>query len=86
MLIGLLSLLRKTMVIDSLNLNLRQIARFSSNVILDGMSSAKCCLFFFILFKLLIFFIAQHEERPLYHVQMVTSSLQGVVTRYSVLF
>ena len=29
------------MMIDSLNLKLRQIARFSSNVILDEMSSTK---------------------------------------------
>ena len=31
-------------MIDSLNLKLRQIARFSLNVILDEMSSAKCHL------------------------------------------
>ena len=48
------------MVIDSLNLKLRQIARFSSNVVLDEVSSAKCRLL-------------QHEERPLYHIHMVTS-------------
>ena len=55
------------MVIDSLNLRLRQIVRFLSNVILDEMSSAKCRLLFgFVL-------IAQHEERPLYHVHVVTS-------------
>ena len=30
------------MVLDSLNLKLRQIARFSSNLILDEMLSAKC--------------------------------------------
>ena len=55
------------MVIDNLNLTLRQIARFLSNVILDEMSSAKCCLL------VGFFLIAQHEERPLYHVHMVTS-------------
>ena len=50
------------MVIDSLNLKLRQIARFSSNVVLDEMSSAKCRLL-------------QHKERPLYHIHIVTSRL-----------
>ena len=34
------------MVIDSLNLKLGQITRFSSNMILDKMSSAKCHLLF----------------------------------------
>ena len=62
MVTGLSSLLRKTMVIDSLNLKLRQIARFSSNVILDEPSSAN-----------LFFLIAQHEERPVYHIHMLTS-------------
>ena len=57
------------MVIDSLNLKLRQIARFLSNVILNEMSSAKCLLLFGIVL------IAQHEERPLYHVQLLTSRL-----------
>ena len=40
----------RPMVIDSLNL--KQIARFSSNVIsvLDKMSNAKCCLRFVLLF------------------------------------
>ena len=38
--------------------------RFSLNLILDEMSSAKCRL---------LYFIAQHEERPLYHVHMVIS-------------
>ena len=56
----------RPMVIDSLNLKLTQIARFSSNMILE-MSSAKCRLLFG------IFLIAQHKERPLYHVHMVTS-------------
>ena len=55
------------MVIDSLNLKLRQIARFSSNMILDEMSSAKCHLLFGI-----FFLIVQHKERPVYHVHMVT--------------
>ena len=41
------------MVIDSPNVKLRQIARFSSNVILDEMSSAKCRLFFWIFLLLL---------------------------------
>ena len=58
------------MAIDSLNLKLRQIGRFSSNVILDEMSSAKCHLLFGI-----PFLIAQHEERQIYHVHMVTSCL-----------
>ena len=40
---------------------------FSSNVILDEMSSPKCRLLFG--FDL----TAQHEERPLYHVHIVTS-------------
>ena len=57
------------MVIHSLNLKLRQIVRFSSNVILGEMSSAKCHLLFGFFFIL----IAQHKERPLYHVHMVTS-------------
>ena len=48
----------RPMVIDSVNLKLRQIARFSSNMILDEISSSKCCL---------------HEERPLYQKHMVTS-------------
>ena len=39
---GLLSFYERLMVLDSLNLRLRQIARFSSNVILDEMLSAKC--------------------------------------------
>ena len=51
----------RPMVINSLNLKLSQIARFSSNVILDEMSSAKCRLY---------------EERPLYHIHMVTSRLR----------
>ena len=55
------------MVIDTLNLKLRQIVRFSSNMILDEMSSVKCCLL------LDFFWIAQHEERPLYHIHKVTS-------------
>ena len=46
------------MVVDSLNLKLRQIARFSSNVNFDEMSSAKC---------------RRQEERPLYDIHMVTS-------------
>ena len=37
----------RPMVTDSLNLKLRQIARISSNVILDEMLSAKCHLFGF---------------------------------------
>ena len=44
----------RPMVIDSLNLKLRQIARFSSNVILDEMSTVKCSLlsgFFKIIFN-----------------------------------
>ena len=52
----------RAMVIDSLNLKLRQIARPLSNMILDEMSSAFWN----------IFLIAQHKERPLYHVHMVT--------------
>ena len=41
----------RPMVIDSLNLKPRQIAIFSSNMILDEMSSAKChCLLFEIFF------------------------------------
>ena len=56
----------RPMLIDSLNFKLRQIVRFLSNMILDKMSSAKCCLLFG------IFLIAQHEERPLYHIHMVT--------------
>ena len=36
----------RPMVIDILNLKLRQIVRFSSNVILDEISSAKCHLLF----------------------------------------
>ena len=39
-------------------------------MILDEMSSAKCCLLFVILKK---YFIAQHEEKPLYQIHMVTS-------------
>ena len=62
------------MVIDRPNLKLRQIARFSSNVVLDEMSSTKCRLLFGISFS----FIAQQEERPLYHVHMVTSRLSFV--------
>ena len=58
------------MVIDSLNLKLRQIVRFLSDVVLNEMSSAKCHLLFGI-----FFLIAQHEERPLYHVNVVTSRL-----------
>ena len=58
----------RPMVIDSLNLKLRQIARFSSNVILDEMSSAKCHMLFGF-----FFLISQHEERPLYHVHVVIS-------------
>ena len=46
----------RPMVIDSLNLKLRQIARFSSNGILDEMSSAKCRLLFGV-----FFLIAQHD-------------------------
>ena len=45
---------------------LTKIARFLSNVILDEISSAKCHLLFE------IFLSAQDEERPLYHVHMVT--------------
>ena len=48
----------RPVVIDSLNLKLRQIARFSSNVICDEMLSAKCHL---------------HKERPHYYIHMVTS-------------
>ena len=55
------------MVIGSLNLKLRLIARFSSNVILDEMLSAKCHLLFD------LYLIAQHKERPLYQIHMVTS-------------
>ena len=58
-----------TMVINSLNLKLRQIARFSSNMIFDDMSSTKCCLL------LKFFLIAQHEERPIYRIHVVTSRL-----------
>ena len=61
------------MVIDSLNLKLRQIARFSSNVILEKMSSVKCHLLFGV-----FFLIAQHEERPLYHIHMITSRFTGL--------
>ena len=43
----------RPMVIDSLNLKLWQIVRFSSNVILDEMSSAKCYLLFGKFFRLL---------------------------------
>ena len=50
------------MEIDRLILKLGQIARFSSNMVLDEMLSAKCRLPFW------IFLIVQHEERPLYHV------------------
>ena len=50
MFIGLSLYYEKPMVIDSLNLKLRQIARFSSNVILDEMSSAKCHLLFGLFF------------------------------------
>ena len=46
----------RPMVTDSLNLKLRQIARISSNVILDEMLSAKCHLFGF------FFLITQHED------------------------
>ena len=56
------------MVINSLNLKLRKIPGFPSNVILDEMSSAKCCLLLGIFF----FFIAQHEERRLYDIHTVT--------------
>ena len=35
---------QRPMVIDNLNLKLRQIARFSSNVVLDELSSAQCRL------------------------------------------
>ena len=38
----------RPMVIGSLNLKLRQIVKFSSNVILDEMSSAKCRLLFLV--------------------------------------
>ena len=58
---------KRPMVIDSLNLKLRQIVRFSSNVILDEMT-AECYLLFGF-----FFLIAQLEERALYHVQIVTS-------------
>ena len=54
-------------VIDSLNLKLRQIARFSSNMILDEMSSAECHLLFG------FFWIVQHKEKPLYHVTSLYS-------------
>ena len=47
------------MVIDRINLKLRQIARFLSNVILDKMLSAKCHLLFNFFTNI---FIAQHEE------------------------
>ena len=60
------------MVIDSLKRKLRQIARFSSNMISAEMSSGHLlnvvCFFFF-------FLIAQHEEKPLYHTHVVTSGL-----------
>ena len=59
----------RPVVIDSLNLELRQIARFSSNMILNEMSSAKYRLLF------RFFLIVQHKEWPLYHPQMVTSRL-----------
>ena len=71
--VGLSSLLRKSyMVIDSLNLKLRQIARFSSNVIFDEMSSAKCRL---------------HEERPLNHTSRCFCFQNGVqeMTAYGAL-
>ena len=60
----------RPMVIDSLNLKLRQIARFLPNVILDEMLSAKYHLLFLFIY---LFLIAQHEERPLYHIHMVAS-------------
>ena len=53
------------MVINSLNLKLRQIVRFSSNVILDEMSSAFWNFFW----------IAQHEERPPYNIHNGNFSL-----------
>ena len=49
---------------------------FSSNVILNEMSSAKCHLLFG------IFLIAQHEERPLYYVHMVASRYQSSTNRH----
>ena len=63
----------RPMVIDSLNLKLRQIARFLSKVILDEISSAKCRLLFG------FFLVAQHEERPLYHIHMVTSRFIPII-------
>ena len=61
----------RSVVIDSLNLKLRQIARLSSNVISDDMSSAKYCL---------PFLMAQHEERSIYHAHVVTSGfLVGLI-------
>ena len=78
MLISLSSLLRKTYgdrypkpqteANCKILVKLRQIARFSSNVILDEISYAKCCLLFGI-----YILIAQHGERPLYLIHMVTS-------------
>ena len=59
---------RFTTLINNLNLKLRKIARFLSNVVLDEMSSAKYRLLFGI-----SFWIAQHEERPFYHIHVVTS-------------
>ena len=59
----------RPVVINSLNLKLRQIARFSSNVILDEMHLLNVICF------LEFFLIAQHEERPLCHVHVVTSRL-----------
>ena len=68
----------RPMVSGSLNLKLRQIARFSSNMILDEMSSAKCHLLFG------FFLIAQHEERPLYHIHVVTSRSDIYLTLFLV--
>ena len=55
----------RPMVIDSLNLKLRQIARFSLNMILDEMLNVICFWEFFL--------IVQHGERSFYHIHIVTS-------------
>ena len=67
----------RPMVIDSLNLKLRQIVRFSSNMILNEMSSAFLKIFFF--FSL----IAQHEERPLYHFTCGNFSFYRLVRQFA---
>ena len=50
----------RPVVIDSLNLKLRQIARFSSNVILDEMSSTKCRL---LVFKIIFIYLFDCSTR-----------------------